>query len=117
MRIGAALGAEIVRVLDHAALKAATLELETGRVRESIARDLHDSVAQSLAGTRYRLSSLRALQDMQTLAAELDEIDANLATEQQQVRQIIEVLRSGGKFSGQSQAIAQLRRLSAVLAR
>ena len=117
LRIGAALGAEIVRVLDHAALKAATLELETGRVRESIARDLHDSVAQSLAGTRYRLSSLRALQDMQTLAAELDEIDANLATEQQQVRQIIEVLRSGGKFSGQSQAIAQLRRLSAVLAR
>lgn len=117
LRIGAALGAEIVRVLDRAALKLATLELETGRIRESIARDLHDSVAQSLAGARYRINALRTLPNLQKLAAAVDEIDEDLASERQQIRQIIEVLRSGGKFSGQALAIAQLRSLAAALVR
>lgn len=117
LRVGSALGAEIVRVQDRAALKSATLEIETGRIRESIARDLHDSIAQSLAGARYPIGSLRALPDLQKLAAALDEIDKDLASEQQQVRQIVEVLRSGGKFSGQTLAIAQLRSVAAALVR
>lgn len=117
LRVGAALGEEIVRVLDFAALKAATLELETGRLRESIARDLHDSVVQSLAGTRYWLTSLRGTADPQRIATELARIDESLATEQRQIRKMIDILRSGDRLAGHSDALAQLREVSEALTR
>ena len=95
-----ALGLAIAREIETTTqrLTAARLERESAviRARSAIARDLHDSVAQSLAGACFRLEALRRNIANGALAAPAEEIAAvrdALRGEQAQVRGLIDTLR------------------------
>ena len=69
--------------------------VETG-VRQAVARDLHDSVAQFLAGTLFRLEALRRwIREGNDPEGEIDSIKNALRREQGQLRLLIERLRRG----------------------
>lgn len=69
-------------------------ENAVNRVRDTIARDLHDNVAQSLAGTRYWLDSLRSQAGRgQAIEAELQDLSEHLSSEHSQILGTIEYLR------------------------
>ena len=96
LALGAALAREITTTADR--LTAARLERETAvvRVRGAIARDLHDSVAQSLAGACFRLEALRRKLAEGSAGSPADEVSAvrdALRGEQAQVRGLIDALR------------------------
>jgi signal transduction histidine kinase len=75
-----------------ASLDSAT-EAAGSRIRLEVARDLHDSVAQILAGLAMRLRAARTSADAQVREAELAEIEADLAGYQQYIYGVIESLR------------------------
>lgn len=96
LALGRAATREIERAADRAT--AARLESETAvvRARSAIARDLHDSVAQSLAGACFRLEALRrqiADTGNAGAAGEIASMRDALRGEQVQVRSLIEALR------------------------
>lgn len=65
-------------------------------IRHSVARDLHDSVAQFLAGTLFRLEALRRwIRDGHDPEGEIDAIKDALRREQGQLRILIDRLRRG----------------------
>jgi signal transduction histidine kinase len=87
---------EIGSALDRYELSVRAVEDRVGEVRQSVARDLHDSVAQSLAGASFRVEAARkALSDGIDPADELGAVHEALHSEQRHVRKIIERLRSG----------------------
>jgi signal transduction histidine kinase len=88
---------EVVALIEERALA----ELERNRAlvqtREALARDVHDSVAQALAGATFGIEALRLTipeeaQESRRLAGELK---ATLRNEQTHIRGVIERLRSG----------------------
>lgn len=65
-------------------------------VREAVARDLHDSAAQFLAGSMFRLEALRRrITGDDGVAAEIIEIKDAMRTEQVELRALIGQLRGG----------------------
>lgn len=86
---------EIAHGLDEDEISSLARETAAVRLRGNIARDLHDSVAQSLAGAGYRLASLRQqLRDGKDVLPEIDAISESLHAEQAHIREIIARLRS-----------------------
>ena len=75
-----------------AGLDAAT-EAAGSRIRLEVARDLHDSVAQILAGLAMRLRAARTNAEAQARDSELADIEADLAGYQQYIYGVIESLR------------------------
>ncbi|MBC2670767.1 sensor histidine kinase [Novosphingobium piscinae] len=93
------LGEIIAREVSNAFNRVAVLQFEReallARTRGAIARDLHDSVAQSLAGACFRLEALRRNPRTQPAAGEeLLAIREALRCEQERVRRLIDTLRS-----------------------
>ena len=94
-----AMAREVAGALDRLAL--ARLERETlvTRTRGSIARDLHDSVAQSLAGACFRLEALRRsvhegpVLDAPAAEQEIVTVRDALRREQGHIRSLIDSLR------------------------
>ena len=79
----------------HALLKAADENAES-RSRLSLARDLHDSVVQFLAGAAFRIEALkRSAASGRDLEPELAELKELMLHEQRELRFFIEALRSG----------------------
>lgn len=114
-----AIGAEVARALDQQELASLASDTALMRARSALARDLHDSVAQMLAGTRFRLQSLnRALGDgaVSDPRLELETLDAALRDEQTLVRDIIDRLRRNevtpGSKSLQPELVALAESLS-----
>ena len=101
LKLGIEIGREIAQAMDHDRLSTVTKEAAVMRMRGSIARDLHDSLAQSLAGANFRLEALRGLV---TSGAdplpEIAAIQAGLAGEQAHVRTVISRLREDEVASG-----------------
>lgn len=88
------LGLEIAAALDRQLLVRISREAEVAQLRNTLARDLHDSVAQTLAGVRFRLEALRGqLRTGADTEAEIDEMKASLVSEHRNLRQMIERLR------------------------
>jgi len=95
--IGGRMAGEIVGHLQAAAVLAAAEESSIARARVSVARDLHDSVVQFLAGLGFRLEALtRSPADREELGASLGELKQLVLAEQGQLRAFIGALRSGG---------------------
>ncbi|MFY7835641.1 MAG: sensor histidine kinase [Novosphingobium sp.] len=96
IRLLSAFGEEIGHALDREEMsRLARVEVETG-VRQAVARDLHDSVAQFLAGTLFRLEALRRwVREGNDADGEIDSIKNALRREQTQLRLLIERLRRG----------------------
>ena len=78
----------------HALLKAAEEGAES-RSRLTLARDLHDSVVQFLAGAAFRLEAMKRSQGVRDLQPELDELKQLMLQEQGELRGFIAALRDG----------------------
>ena len=87
------------------------------RHRITIARELHDSVAQSLAGASFWLRSLARDPDLdRQVKARVEEVQAAIATEHGEVRQIISALRDGSLDLSPGDLEFELQELAARLA-
>ncbi len=79
----------------HALLKAAEESAEA-RSRLTLARDLHDSVVQFLAGAAFRLEAVkRSKAAGRDVEPEVDELKRLMLQEQRELRSFISALRSG----------------------
>ena len=91
---------EMAARLQSAALFAAVEERSMGKARVAVARDLHDSIVQFLAGLGYRLEALiRSPAGEGALASSLTELKDMVMTEQSQLRAFIRGLRTGKPVS------------------
>ena len=94
-QIGAAVATHIQR---HELLKAAEESAES-RSRLTVARDLHDSVVQFLAGAAFRLEAMkRSEASGRNLAPDLDELKQLMLQEQGELRSFITALRTGSQM-------------------
>lgn len=94
--IGEQIAADIAGHLQrHATIRAAEEGAEA-RSRVTLARDLHDSVVQFLAGAAFRLEAIKRSQASgRDFEPELDELKQLMLQEQRELRFFIEALRSG----------------------
>jgi len=83
----------------HALLRAAADSAEASS-RVALARDLHDSVVQFLAGAAFRLEAMkRSEASGRQLEPELNELKQLMMQEQGELRAFITALRSGGQIA------------------
>lgn len=98
LELGEAVAREIGAALDRHRMSTMMHESAVAGVRQSVARDLHDSVAQSLAGACFRLQTLRStVRESRNAERELAEIHEALRGEQHHVRRMIDRLRSSAE--------------------
>jgi len=112
------IGREIALAFDREHYAAVANDAAVMRLRSSIARDLHDSVAQSLAGASFRLAALRnIIADGRDPLDELDSIRGGISGEQENVREIIKRLREAEIAPGDHSLALELGKLADQLAR
>jgi signal transduction histidine kinase len=114
------LGVELARAaasaLDHEALLAATEEGAAARTRLSLARDVHDSVVQFLAGTAFRVEAIvREAPPGSQVEADLQELKRLLIEEQGEIRAFVSALRRDRELDF-PEAAQELKALAARLA-
>lgn len=94
VEMGHTIAREIAAAFDRVTTLQFAREAAVLRTRESLARDLHDTVAQSLAGTTMRLAALRQwVAEGNDPEVEILAVKRAVQAEQQQVREMIERLR------------------------
>jgi signal transduction histidine kinase len=94
--LGEQIAADIAVHLQRHAMLAAAEESAEARSRLTLARDLHDSVVQFLAGAAFRLEAIkRSKASGREFEPELDELKQLMLQEQRELRSIITALRSG----------------------
>ena len=110
--------AALGQALEHRALFDATEEAAAMRARLSLARDLHDSVVQFLAGLAFRLEGLRKGAGAgRDIGGEVDELQRALAGEQQDLRRFIAELRAPpGAARAPAELAQSLRELASRIA-
>ena len=107
---------ELQRHLDTVALHQAAEQVAMMDLREVIARDLHDSVAQSLAGTRFWLQSLeRPDGRLEIDPAQFDAISEALQQEHASLREVIDGLQLGEFGEHRVDLVAQIKLATAPL--
>lgn len=83
----------------HALIRAAE-DSAAARSRLSLARDLHDSVVQFLAGAAFRLEAMRRAQGTgENVGSEIDELKKLMLEEQGELRAFLSALRSGSRIA------------------
>lgn len=94
--IGHQVAADVsVHIQRHALLKAAEESAEA-RSRLTLARDLHDSVVQFIAGAAFRLEAMKRTTGAgRDIEPQLDELKQLMMREQRELRSFIKALRSG----------------------
>lgn len=109
---GRELGRAAGAILDRHALLGAIDAGAAARTRLSIARDVHDSIVQFLAGAAFRIEAIkRAGKSGLELDAELDELKRLLIEEQGELRGFIAALRRERELD-LGDALADLRALA-----
>jgi signal transduction histidine kinase len=112
LELGEQIGTAMTALMQRRALMKAAEDSAEARSRVAIARDLHDSVVQFLAGAAFRLEAAkRSEQAGRPVAAELDELKQLMLQEQGELRAFIAALRSGSQI-----AMTELARDLQVLA-
>lgn len=109
---GRELGRAAGAILDrHALLEA--IEIGTAaRTRLSLARDVHDSIVQFLAGAAFRVEAIKRAASIGTkVGAELDELKRLLVEEQGEIRGFLLALRRDRELE-LADAVAELRALA-----
>jgi signal transduction histidine kinase len=111
-----ALASEVTHAIDGTVFEQAARDAALVRLRQAVARDLHDSVAQSLAGARFWLQALkaRAARD-QDLVTEIEQVEEALVTENLHIRALIEQLRREERARGLRDLTADLDDLLTTL--
>lgn len=108
---------EVAIGLEEQSAIASAREVAAFRLKRDLARDLHDSVAQSLAGTRFRLESLRqSAGNGKACLPQIDSICEALTREQAQVREVIDQLRQDRPRTGTRDLASELSALAQLLA-
>ena len=98
--LGEQLGADVVMHIQRHALLKAAAESAEARSRLSLARDLHDSVVQFLAGAAFRLEAMkRSASTGRAIEPELIELKDLMLLEQGELRAFITALRSGSEVA------------------
>jgi signal transduction histidine kinase len=112
----ALLGESIARLFDRSSMLAVSEEAAVARAKASLARDLHDSVVQVLAGTSFRLEALRSwIRAGHDANPEIDALKTELGNEQRKVREFIASLRSGRDTAPWVDLRAGMRKLAEEL--
>lgn len=94
--IGEQLSADLAAHIQRHALLEAAADSAEARSRIALARDLHDSVVQFLAGAAFRLEAMkRSEASGRQLEPELNELKQLMMQEQGELRAFITALRSG----------------------
>ena len=94
--LGEQVGADVAAHLQRLTLLRAVEESAEARSRVSLARDLHDSVVQFLAGAAFRLEAMkRSEASGRDIEPELNELKQLMMLEQGELRSFITALRSG----------------------
>ena len=110
------IASDLTSHIERHALFRAVEESAEARSRLALARDLHDSVVQFLAGAAFRLEALkRDLASGQNLEPELNYLKQLMLQEQGELRSFIAALRSAPQI-GLSELAEDLRSLSERLA-
>jgi signal transduction histidine kinase len=93
--LGEQLGHAITIHIQRQALVSAVEEGATAKARLSLARDLHDSIVQFLAGATFRIEAIsRGLQSGEKPERELKDLKQMMLDEQQELRSAIGALRA-----------------------
>jgi signal transduction histidine kinase len=94
--LGLAVAADLSFHLQRHALMRAAEESAEARSRLTLARDLHDSVVQFLAGAAFRLEAMKRTTGAgRDIEPQLDELKQLMMQEQRELRAFIKALRSG----------------------
>jgi signal transduction histidine kinase len=106
--LGRAAGA----ILERSALFAATQEGAAARTRLALARDVHDSIVQFLAGAAIRIEAIaRAARSGAQVDADLQELKRLIGDEQREIRGFVSALRRDREL-GLAEAVEELRSLA-----
>ena len=99
LALGPQLAAAVAARVERRALMRAAEESAESRSRLAVARDLHDSVVQFLAGAAFRLEAMkRAEVSGRDLTPELNELKDLMLQEQGELRSFIGALRGGSQL-------------------
>ena len=110
--LGRELGRAAGSIIDRQALLEAIENGAAARTRLSLARDVHDSIVQFLAGAAFRVEAIkRAATSGAVINAELEELKRLLVEEQAEIRGFLLALRSEREL-GLADAVAELRALA-----
>lgn len=118
LRIAEALGIEISTALDRFSVMSMAEIAAVNRAKLGLARDLHDSVAQVLAGSAFRLEALRNwVRSGRDPDAEIVALQEVLRAEQQNVRGFIARLRGVDPGIERGDLVPSVTKLCAHLTR
>lgn len=113
----ASLAREVGQALDHEEMAVLAQSVAVAGVRTTVARDLHDTMAQVLAGTLFRLEALRrTIREGHDPDPEIVTMRDALRNEQRQLRAMIERLRRGNDSDGSGRTTDIVDELETVLA-
>ena len=113
--VGRELGAAAGAILDRHALLAAIESGAAARTRLSLARDVHDSIVQFLAGAAFRLEAIkRSAKAGAAINDDLDELKRLFVEEQSEIRGFVMALRRDRDVE-LADALIELRSLAARL--
>jgi signal transduction histidine kinase len=112
--VGRELGRVAAAVLDRHVLVEAIEGGAAARTRLALARDVHDSIVQFLAGAAFRVEAIKRSAKSGALATELDELKRLLVEEQSEVRSFVLALRRERALD-LGDAVAELQALAARL--
>jgi signal transduction histidine kinase len=112
LELGRELGRAAGAVLNHDALLSAIEEGAAARTRLSLARDVHDSVVQFLAGAAFRVEAImrRTRSDGQ-VESDLKELKRLLIEEQGEIRAFVSALRQDRELE-LAEAVEELKALA-----
>lgn len=117
LELGSRIAAEIAIHRQRRALIRAAEESAEARSRLTLARDLHDSVVQFLAGAAFRLEAMkRSNASGRDVENDLDELKQLMLQEQRELRSFIKSLRSG-PLAAFDELARDLKALAAHLSR
>jgi signal transduction histidine kinase len=92
--LGQELGRAAGSVIDRSALVSAVEESVAAQTRLSLARDVHDSIVQFLAGASFRVEAIgRAARSGKPVDADLTDLKRLLVEEQTEIRSFVDALR------------------------
>jgi signal transduction histidine kinase len=98
LAVGDMLRSEISATLERVSLVRMSEQEAVTRTRLALARDLHDSVVQLLAGTSFRLEAIRkSVAAGREIDTDVDALQRELSQEQRDLRGFISKLRGAGR--------------------
>lgn len=110
------IGRHLSSELDREDLAELAQAASAAALRDALARDLHDSVAQFLAGTLFRLEALsRWIREGHDPTGEINELKTALRREQRELRAMIQRLRRGEEGDRRTDLVEELEALLSEL--